>query len=86
MNWGIGVGTGRSRRGPGSERADEAHAGQCAFDLCTDEALDLRRLLTRCNFAPCDLIQAEPFVQDCYVNNEPCGACLWGAGLFHCLS
>lgn len=39
-----------------------------------------------CNFAPCDYIQAEEFEQDCYVNHEPCGSCLWSAGLFHCLS
>lgn len=41
---------------------------------------------TGCNFAPCDLVQAEPFVHDCYVNREPCGACLWSADLFQCLS
>lgn len=40
---------------------------------------------TGCNFAPCDLVQAEPFAHDCYVNREPCGGCLWSAGLFHCL-
>lgn len=40
---------------------------------------------TGCNFAPCDLVQAEPFVHDCYVNPEPCGGCLWSAGLFQCL-
>lgn len=38
-----------------------------------------------CTFAPCDLIQAEPFEHDCYVNREPCGGCLWSAGLFQCL-
>jgi len=39
-----------------------------------------------CPTAPCDYIQAEPFAQDCYLNNEPCGACLWSSGLFQCLS
>lgn len=39
-----------------------------------------------CPSAPCDYIQAEPFAQDCYLNSEPCGACLWGNGLFQCLS
>ena len=38
-----------------------------------------------CNFAPCDLVQSEPFVHDCYVNREPCGGCLWSAELFQCL-
>ena len=38
-----------------------------------------------CNFAPCDLVQAEPFAHDCYVNREPCGGCLWSAELFQCL-
>ena len=39
-----------------------------------------------CPTAPCDYIQAEPFAQDCYLNTEPCGACLWSCGLFQCLS
>lgn len=39
-----------------------------------------------CNFAPCDYVQAEKFEHDCYVNAEPCGSCLWSAGLFQCLS
>jgi len=39
-----------------------------------------------CPTAPCDYIQAEPFAQDCYLNSEPCGACLWSSGLFQCLS
>jgi len=39
-----------------------------------------------CPTAPCDYIQAEPFAQDCYLNNEPCGACLWSSGMFQCLS
>lgn len=39
-----------------------------------------------CPSAPCDYIQAEPFSQDCYLNSEPCGACLWSSGQFQCLS
>lgn len=38
-----------------------------------------------CNFAPCDYVQGETFEHDCYVNREPCGGCMWGAGLFRCL-
>ncbi len=38
-----------------------------------------------CSFALCDYVQGEEFVQDCYVNTEPCGACLWCMGVFHCL-
>ncbi len=38
-----------------------------------------------CSFALCDYVQGEEFVQDCYVNTEPCGACLWCQGVFHCL-
>jgi putative metalloenzyme radical SAM/SPASM domain maturase len=41
---------------------------------------------TGCPTAPCDYVQAEPFSQDCYLNTEPCGACLWSSGLFNCLS
>jgi hypothetical protein len=26
------------------------------------------------------------FDQDCYLNGEPCGACLWRTGMFQCLS
>ncbi|HEY6871798.1 MAG TPA: radical SAM/SPASM family putative metalloenzyme maturase [Geobacteraceae bacterium] len=39
-----------------------------------------------CNFAPCDYLQDETFSQDCYVNAEPCGSCLWSTGVFQCLS
>ena len=39
-----------------------------------------------CNFAPCDYLQEERFSQDCYVNGEPCGSCLWSTGVFQCLS
>jgi putative metalloenzyme radical SAM/SPASM domain maturase len=38
-----------------------------------------------CNFAPCDYLQDEAFSQDCYVNTEPCGSCLWSSGLYQCL-
>lgn len=38
-----------------------------------------------CGFALCDYVQGEEFQQDCYVNTEPCGACLWCMGVFHCL-
>lgn len=38
-----------------------------------------------CNFAPCDYLQKDEFIQDCYVNTEPCGCCLWSSGVFRCL-
>ena len=38
-----------------------------------------------CGLAPCDYIQTEEFEQDCHINNEPCGSCLWCMGLFQCL-
>jgi len=38
-----------------------------------------------CSFAPCDHVQNETFEQDCYVNTEPCGSCLWNSGVFRCL-
>ncbi|WP_243374244.1 radical SAM/SPASM domain-containing protein [Geotalea sp. SG265] len=38
-----------------------------------------------CNCSPCDLVQKEEFAQDCYVNTEPCGSCLWSSGVFRCL-
>ncbi len=38
-----------------------------------------------CALAPCDFLQAETFEQDCYVNHEPCGSCLWCTGMFQCL-
>lgn len=40
---------------------------------------------SECNCSPCDLVQQEEFVQDCYVNAEPCGSCLWSSGVFRCL-
>lgn len=38
-----------------------------------------------CGLAPCDYIQTEEFEQDCHINREPCGSCLWCMGLFQCL-
>ncbi len=38
-----------------------------------------------CNTSPCDLMQADRFDVDCYVNSEPCGSCLWSSGVFRCL-
>jgi putative metalloenzyme radical SAM/SPASM domain maturase len=40
---------------------------------------------SECNSSPCDLVQDEKFAQDCYVNTEPCGSCLWSSGVFRCL-
>lgn len=40
-----------------------------------------------CNLAKCcDYVQAKEFEQDCYLNAEPCGDCLWCKGVFQCLS
>lgn len=39
-----------------------------------------------CSLAPCDYLEGDSFEQDCYLNQAPCGSCLWGAGIFHCLS
>jgi len=38
-----------------------------------------------CGFALCDYVGEEDFEQDCYIEQVPCGACLWCTGLFHCL-
>jgi len=39
-----------------------------------------------CNLGKCcDYVQAEEFEQDCYINHEPCGDCLWCKGVFNCL-
>ncbi len=38
-----------------------------------------------CGLAPCDYIQTDEFEQDCHINQEPCGSCLWCMGLFQCL-
>ena len=40
---------------------------------------------SECNCSPCDLVQAELFDKDCYINTEPCGSCLWSSGVFRCL-
>lgn len=39
-----------------------------------------------CNLGKCcDYVQAEEFTRDCYLNEEPCGDCLWCKGVFNCL-
>lgn len=38
-----------------------------------------------CGFALCDYAGDEDFEQDCYLENVPCGGCLWCTGLFQCL-
>ena len=38
-----------------------------------------------CGFALCDYVGDADFEQDCYIEQVPCGACLWCTGLFHCL-
>ncbi len=38
-----------------------------------------------CGFALCDYVGEEEFEQDCYIQQVPCGACLWCTGLFQCL-
>ncbi len=38
-----------------------------------------------CSFALCDYVQGGDFEQDCYVNAEPCGICLWCMDVFQCL-
>lgn len=38
-----------------------------------------------CGLAPCDYVQTEEFEQDCHINAEPCGSCLWCTGIFQCL-
>jgi len=39
-----------------------------------------------CNLSKCcDYVLAEEFEQDCFVNAEPCGDCLWCKGVFQCL-
>jgi putative metalloenzyme radical SAM/SPASM domain maturase len=40
---------------------------------------------TNCGVAPCDLVQEEDFVHDCFASNEPCGSCQWAMGLLQCL-
>ncbi len=38
-----------------------------------------------CGFALCDYVGGEEFEQDCYIEQVPCGSCLWCTGLFRCL-
>ena len=38
-----------------------------------------------CSLAPCDYVQTDNFEQDCHINAEPCGSCLWCMGIFQCL-
>jgi len=38
-----------------------------------------------CSFALCDYVDGEDFIQDCYINNEPCAVCLWCMDIFQCL-
>ncbi len=40
---------------------------------------------TNCGVAPCDLVQEEDFLHDCFAGNEPCGSCQWAMGLLQCL-
>ncbi len=40
---------------------------------------------TNCGVAPCDLVQDEDFVHDCFAGSEPCGSCQWAMGLLQCL-
>jgi putative metalloenzyme radical SAM/SPASM domain maturase len=38
-----------------------------------------------CCVAPCDLVQEEDFLHDCFASDEPCGSCPWAMGLLQCL-
>ena len=38
-----------------------------------------------CSLSPCDLVDSEPFVHDCYTVEVPCGDCPWCLGLHQCL-
>ncbi len=38
-----------------------------------------------CSFALCDYVQGGNFDQDCHINAEPCGVCLWCMDIFRCL-
>ncbi len=42
-------------------------------------------ICSSCSLAPCDYVQADEFEQDCHIRDVPCGACLWGMGVFQCL-
>jgi putative metalloenzyme radical SAM/SPASM domain maturase len=67
---------------------------QNALDLWNSEAFRAFRsnvigydypYCANCGLAPCDYIQTEAFEQDCHINAEPCGSCLWCTGIFQCL-
>ncbi len=38
-----------------------------------------------CSFALCGNVNTAEFERDCYLNTEPCGACLWCMGMLKCL-
>jgi len=38
-----------------------------------------------CSFALCDYVEGGDFEQDCCINTEPCGVCLWCMNVFQCL-
>ncbi len=38
-----------------------------------------------CSFALCDYVEGGEFEQDCYINTEPCGVCLWCMDVFQCM-
>lgn len=40
---------------------------------------------TSCSVGPCDYAEAENFEQDCFLQTEPCGSCLWAMGVLQCL-
>ena len=41
---------------------------------------------SNCGLAPCDYVQTDNFEQDCHINAEPCGSCIWCMGIFRCLN
>lgn len=69
-------------------------AGQTALEIWNSGAFKAFRekvigydypYCASCSLAPCDYIQTEEFEQDCHINQEPCGSCLWCMGIFQCL-
>ncbi len=40
---------------------------------------------TGCSVGPCDYAEAENFEQDCFLQTEPCGGCLWAMGILQCM-
>lgn len=69
-------------------------ASRGIFDIWNDPAfVSFRRnVLTYpypycfdCNFLLCGNMNTEEFEQDCYLNTEPCGACLWCMDMMQCL-